>query len=344
MSPDRHSLPDTQTAIRILHAMERIRAVEETIAARYGEQQMRCPTHLSVGQEAPAAALGECLRPDDLAVSTHRAHAHYLAKGGDLPRMLAELHGRATGCSGGRGGSMHLIDTHVGFMGSTAIVGNSIPVGTGLALAQQLDGDSDAISVVFIGDGAIEEGVFYESANFAAVRGLPLLFVCENNGYSVYSGMAPRQPAGRRIAELVAAIGIPTRTSSDRDVAKLHADIATCVNAVRGNRVPHLIEIDTYRWREHCGPNFDNDIGYRSEQEFLQREALDPLRHYRQRLLDEGLIDGSDFERLSATLSAEIDQAFESALAAPWPDAESIDSFHFSNAELIAEELLPWRD
>ena len=145
--------------MEIYRRMELIRCVEETIAERYNEEQMRCPTHLSIGQEAVAAAVGVALRSDDYAVSTHRSHGHYLGKGGDVPKMIAEIYGKATGCSKGRGGSMHLIDTEVGFMGSTAIVSNSIPIGAGLGLSIQLN-KTDQISCIFLGDEAVEEGVF----------------------------------------------------------------------------------------------------------------------------------------------------------------------------------------
>ena len=164
-----------ELSIQLLRGMKRIRLVEEGITERYAEGKMRCPVHLSIGQEAAAIGVGLALKPSDLAVSTHRAHAHYLSKGGDLKAMLAEIYGKATGCSGGRGGSMHLIDTKIGFMGSTAIVGNSIPVGVGLALSLQLQ-KSSAVSTVFCGDGFLEEG-FFMSPNFAAVRQLPVLFV-----------------------------------------------------------------------------------------------------------------------------------------------------------------------
>ncbi|MBR9884463.1 MAG: thiamine pyrophosphate-dependent dehydrogenase E1 component subunit alpha, partial [Oceanospirillales bacterium] len=152
-----------------------IREVEEEIARRYPQGKMRCPTHLSIGQEGVPAALSVLLQKEDLAVSTHRSHAHYLAKGGDVKAMLAEIHGRVGGCSGGRGGSMHLIDESVGFKGSTAIVGNTIPIGVGLGLALKMQ-QRTQVAVVFLGDGAVEEGAFYEAANFAAVQRLPVLF------------------------------------------------------------------------------------------------------------------------------------------------------------------------
>ena len=162
----------------LLYQMLRIRLIEEAIAERYPEQKMRTPTHLSIGQEAVPAAISQCLNKTDYAVSTHRGHAHYFGKGGDLNAMIAELHGKVTGCSRGRGGSMHLIDESVGFMGSTAIVGNTIPIGIGLGLSAKLDAKGQ-ISCIFLGDGAIEEGVFFESLNIAVVQKLPVMFICE---------------------------------------------------------------------------------------------------------------------------------------------------------------------
>ena len=180
--------------LSLLRAMLRIRLIEEEIAARYAEQEMRCPVHLSTGQEAVAVGVCAALRPDDKVVSTHRCHAHYLAKGGDLKAMLAEMHGRAAGCCGGRGGSMHLFDDDAGVLLSLPIVGSCLPIANGVALSMIQRG-LDAVSVAFFGDGATEEGVFHETLNFAAVHRLPALFVLENNLYSCYTGLNDRQPA-----------------------------------------------------------------------------------------------------------------------------------------------------
>ena len=158
-----------------------IRRIEERIADEYAKQNMRCPTHLSIGQELPAVAMCNALTHNDFAVSTHRGHAHYLAKGGNPTAFIAELYGKKTGCSGGYGGSMHLVDENVGFMGSTAIVGNTIPVAVGVALSQKIR-NSESICCVFFGDGAVEEGVFYEAANFAALKKLPILLLPSLNG------------------------------------------------------------------------------------------------------------------------------------------------------------------
>ena len=217
--------------VNLFRQMYRIRAVEEAIARYYPEGKMRCPVHLSIGQESIPAIFSQIIRPTDFAVSTHRGHAHYLAKGGNLNAMIAEIYGKATGCSKGKGGSMHLIDLSVNFMGTSAIVGNSIPVGVGLALSAQLK-KTDQISCVFLGDGAIEEGVFYESVNFAAVRKLPVIFICENNLYSVYSPLSVRQPKGRVIAKMVEAMGLEVAVGDGHNIASSHEIMKNAVDKV----------------------------------------------------------------------------------------------------------------
>ncbi len=307
-------------AIKLLHGMKRIRAAEEGIAERYPAGKMRCPTHLSIGQEAAAMGVGLALGPCDLAVSTHRAHAHYLAKGGDLKAMLAEIYGKAAGCCRGRGGSMHLVDRRVGFMGSTAIVANSIPIGVGLALSLQLRRQPH-VSVVFLGDGAIEEGAFYESANFAVVRGLPVLFVCENNFYSVYSPLRVRQPEGRVIHQLAGAIGMPSAHADGNDPLVVYHAAQQAVAAIHEDGGPYFLEFTTYRWREHCGPNYDNSIGYRTEEEFLLWKDRDPIPRFEEKLLTERLLTRADVDRIETEIGEEIAGAFAFAESALFPDA-----------------------
>lgn len=308
-------------SVQLLHGMKRIRLVEECIAERYSEGNMRCPTHLSIGQEAAAMGVGLALSHSDLAVSTHRAHAHYLAKGGDLQAMIAEIYGKAAGCSRGRGGSMHLIDTKVGFMGSTAIVGNSIPVGVGLALSLQLR-KSSAVSVIFCGDGSIEEGVFYESVNFAAVRKLPVLFVCENNFYSVYSHLRVRQPVGRKIYKMVEGLGVPSNLVDGNNPKAVYQAAETAINRIRKGSGPFFLELSTYRWREHCGPNYDNDIGYRTEEEFQEWKNKDPIVHFEQNLLSKGVLNFSTLKRMEYELQNEIQAVFNFAEKAPYPEPQ----------------------
>lgn len=311
----------TQLGLRLLRNMHRIRMVEEEIAARYSEGKIRCPTHLSTGQEGVPGAIAECLLPTDYAVSTHRGHAHYLAKGGDLQAMIAEIYGKATGCSRGKGGSMHLVDLGVGFMGTSAIVGNSIPIGVGLALSSQYR-QTNQVSCVFLGDGATEEGVYYESLNFAAVRNLPVLFVCENNLYSVYSPLDVRQPPGRCIATVASSMGLKTVKGDGNDVLAVYDDCTRAIADIRIGGGPWLVEYSVYRWREHCGPNFDNDIGYRTIAEYEHWRRREPISHLRDRLM--GWV--TDLEAREADMQREIrrevDAAFDFAEASPFPPAE----------------------
>ena len=264
---------------KLFESMLRIRLVEESIANKYSEQKMRCPTHLSIGQEAIAVGVCANLTSQDQVLSTHRAHAHYLAKGGCLNSMMAEIYGKASGCSKGMGGSMHLIDTSVGFMGSTAIVGNTIPVAVGLALEKKLT-RKKSIACVFFGDGATEEGAFYESVNFAIIHSLPILFICENNLYSVYSGLEVRQPLDRKIYKMVRAMGISAHHGNGNDVEEVARKVKHAKTMILQSGGPQFLEFDTYRWREHCGPNFDNNIGYREESEFLKWKKKDPLKNF----------------------------------------------------------------
>ena len=191
--------------------MLRIRMVEERIAKLYSEEEMRCPVHLSIGQESVAVGVCEHLQKNDIVMSAHRAHAHYLAKGGNLKAMLAELYGKSTGCAMGKGGSMHLIDLESGFFGSVPIVGSTIPIAVGVAWAFKMKKSTNIVTV-FLGDGATEEGVFFESLDFASLKNVPILFVCENNFYSVYSNLKVRQSPQRKISVLAESHGIKTFT------------------------------------------------------------------------------------------------------------------------------------
>lgn len=311
----------TEIQLKLFYQMKRIRAIEETISARYTEWKMRCPVHLSTGQEAVAAAVGLAVQKSDTAVSGHRAHAHYLGKGGDLKRMLAEIYGKETGCCKGKGGSMHLIDESVGFMGSTAIVGGTIPLGVGLGLSHKLKG-SKSISIIFLGDGAVEEGVFYESVNFAVLKKLPVLFVCENNFYSVYSHFKVRQPVERKMHEVAAAIGLESHFVDGNDALAVYKMTETLVEDLRQGGRPKFMELPTYRWREHCGPNFDNDIGYRSEDEYLEWKKKDPIPKLEKILKSAGQLTDAQIKKFDVEIESEVNEAFVFADSSPFPTPE----------------------
>ena len=231
---------DASTLRDLYYRMLRIRVVEETIADLYPEQEMRCPVHLCIGQEAVPVGMSAHLTPRDAVVGAHRSHGHYLAQGGDLRAMIAELYGKATGCSGGIGGSMHLIDLAVGFMGTAPIVGSTIPIAVGIAFGRQMRGE-DAVAVVYLGDAAIEEGVCYESMNFAALKRLPIVFVCENNLYSVYSPLQVRQPDGRQIVDVARGIGVEGHQGDGNDVEAVYALAGRAVAKARAGGGPTFL-------------------------------------------------------------------------------------------------------
>ena len=298
---------------QLLRVMVRIRMVEEAIADRYHEEKMRCPVHLSIGQEAPSAAFSLVAKLQDYAVSTHRAHAHFLAKGGNLNSLIAELYGKVTGCSKGAGGSMHLADQSKGFMGSSAIVGNSIPVGVGLGLALKLRTEN-LVSWVFLGDAATEEGVYYESMNFAVLKKIPVVFMCENNDYSVYSDASVRRPASQTIAHVASALGAQARQVNGNDpLQSLEAVKWAREKAKRG---PVLLEFNTFRQREHCGPNFDDSLGYRAKDYVRRGMEDDPVKKLKASLELEHRLTW--FDAFAELVRAEIDDAFRFAEAADY--------------------------
>lgn len=311
-----------ELSFELLERMKIIRFVEEGIADRYPSGTMRCPTHLSIGQEAAAVGVAAALKNEDLVVSTHRGHAHYLAKGGNIKAMLAEIYGKEAGCCGGRGGSMHLIDRSVGFLGSTAIVGNSIPLSVGLGLSLQLKRTNN-ISVTYFGDGSVEEGSFYESVNFAVVRTLPVLFVCENNFYSVYSPLSVRQPKDRQIHKMVEALGISTAITDGNNIEATYALAKDAIGKIRNNGGPFFLELTTYRWREHCGPAFDNHIGYRTEEEFNEWKKKDPIFNYEKLLMERGIITEKEIEVMNNKILDVVNADFDFAENAPFPAEET---------------------
>jgi len=309
------------TPLELYRAMLRIRLVEERIAALYPEQEMRCPVHLCIGQEAVAAGACAALEFRDYVFSGHRSHGHYLAKGGDLNAMLAEIYGKATGCAGGKGGSMHLIDLAAGFLGSTPIVGSTIPIAVGAAFGSAMR-DEDRVTMVFFGDGAVETGVFYESLNFAALKKLPVVFVCENNLYSVYSPLSVRQPEGRPIAGIARALGIESIEGDGNDAETVHRLCADAVQRARSGAGPTFFEFATYRWREHCGHDYDNHIGYRSEAEYLAWKSRCPVARLEGKLLGGGVASRSALDDVAAALHREIDAALAYARQSPFPDPQ----------------------
>ena len=284
-----------------------IRFTEEEIVARYHKyEEMRCPTHLSIGQEAAAVGVIMALQADDHIYSSHRCHGHYLAKGGNLDSMTAELFGKTTGCNGGWGGSMHLCDEAVGFSGASPIVGDSVSLAVGSAMAFKMDGSS-RVAVAFFGDAAVETGQFWEAVNFATLQHLPIMFVSENNTYATATHISLRQPPTpiyQRVKAFMWSQQIP-----DEDIEAIYRVARECRDAH-----PGFIEINTYRYREHVGPNYDWDLGYRTEEEVLAHMDRDPLKILRNKLSNE------EATIIESEVNSRVQSAFKNAAAAPLPE------------------------
>lgn len=290
----------------------KIRKIEEVIASEYSKGLMRCPTHLSIGQELVPSVLSLFLSNNDQVVSTHRSHAHYIAKGGDLSGLFDELFGLPSGCSGGNGGSMHLKDRQVGFMGSTAIVGNTIPIGVGLAEALKLS-SKEHIVVIYLGDGAVEEGVFWECLNYSSVRGLPCLFMIENNEFSVYTPIHDRQPKG---SILKRASGFVDHCSliKNHDFNHLFSELEKAIPFVREGK-PAVFEVETFRYREHCGPNFDDDLGYRANDYLDKWNKMDILCLLEKELRQNYLFTGEKLETMTKDIASSIGLTYQDSLS-----------------------------
>lgn len=306
---------------RLYYELLRIRMVEERIAELYPEQEMRCPVHLSSGQEAIAVGVCSSLLPSDYVMGDHRSHGHYLAKGGSLKQMMAELYGKATGCCKGKGGSMHLVDLSAGFLGAAPIVGSTIPIAVGAAFGSVMRGD-ERVTVVFFGDGTMEEGVFHESINFAALKRLPVVFICANNLYSVYSPLSVRQPEGREVFWLAKGHGVESCQADGNDVIEIYKLAEEAIHKARQGEGPTFLEFKTYRWREHCGPYYDNDLGYRSEDEFQYWKECCPIKRLQERLLNDGVLCNQDIQAMVRDLEAEIEAAITFAKDSPFPEEQ----------------------
>lgn len=298
---------------KFFRSLYRIRRVEEEIAKAYPTDKIKSPVHLSIGQESVSVGICEALRPDDVVFGTYRGHALYLAKGGDLKQMVAELYGKATGCAKGKGGSMHLIETKARMMGTSAVVGTTIPHAVGYAYALKYQ-RKDSIVVSFFGDGAVEEGVFHESLNFAALKQLPIIFVCENNSYAIHTHVRRRQLSAN-ICERARSYGMPAERIDDGDVLRIHEKASSMVQLLRaGQPGPYFLECLTYRWKEHVGPNEDYQLGYRT------KEEAEPWKKNDQVPRLGAMLTPDVRQRIEREVEEEIAEAFRFAEESPFPD------------------------
>jgi len=308
--------------------MLRIRIVEETIAALLEQNEIRCPTHLYTGQEAIAVGVCAALTKEDYILGGHRSHGHYLAKGGDLRALMAELYGKATGCSGGRGGSMHLVATEVGLLGTVPLVAATIPIAVGVALASQLRGDQK-VSVSFFGDGATEEGHFHESLNFAALYKLPVIFVCENNSYSSHLHLCERR-AVETLYQFGEVHGVTSARLDGNDLLAVYRAALEAAHRARNGGGPTLLECLTYRWRGHVGPALDLDVGVKRRDELKDWLPKDPVARAHTRLIDMGA-SPADLDQIEREVREEVLRSVIFARQSPYPEeSELMDHVFFS--------------
>ncbi len=315
---------------KFYHALYRIRRVEEEIARLYPSDKIKSPVHLAIGQEAVSVGVCETLQPHDIVFGTYRSHALYLAKGGNLNQMFAEMFGKVTGSAKGKGGSMHLIDRPHGVMGASAVVGTTIPNAVGYAYALKYqqkrngqnaapsDTPNDTIVVSFFGDGAVDEGVFHESMNFAALKALPIIFICENNFYAIHTHLRQRQK-NTDIAGRAQSYGMLAQSIKSNNAVEIYEKVNEAVQALRsGQPGPYFFECWTYRWKEHVGPGEDYQMGYRTEAEAQPWIEKDEVMRMR------ALVAPDAITKIEAAVEAEVAAAIDFAEKSPFPELDEL--------------------
>lgn len=293
-----------------------IRLLELKVAAEYPKDNIKSPVHLSVGQEFVSVGVCEALNQDDLVCATYRGHAAYLAKGGSANAFVAELYGKSAGCAKGRGGSMHLIEPNVNFLGTSAIVATGIPVATGHALAMTMR-KSPQIVVCFIGDGATEEGCFYESLNFSALKSLPILFVVENNGFAIHEPLSKRW-ANADLINRAESFGVSAYQHSDGDLLTLVPLATRVIESIRSGHGPALLEVSCCRWLQHVGPLDESDVDYRDVSQIKNSKLIDPLDKLA------GFLDMKLCKQIQTEMNEQIEEAFKFAENAVFPSASEV--------------------
>jgi pyruvate dehydrogenase E1 component alpha subunit len=315
-------LKDSDELIKGLQRMILIRVVEEKIGDMVGQGVVKCPCHLAIGQEAPAVGVAAYVRKGDRVFGAHRSHGHFLALGGSPHGLLAEVQGKDTGVSHGMGGSMHLIDLENNLFGTVPIVGATIPIAVGAAIAAKMDG-GDAMAVSFFGDGATEEGAFHESMNLAAVMKAPVLFVCENNFFSSHLHINLRQPDSS-VCRYAEAHRVGWARADGNDLAAIRAVTKEAVAAIRSGEGPRFLELVTYRWRGHVGHREDEDVGVQRREGLAAWKGRDPIRRLGEALVSAGHAQPGIVEKITAEVHQEVEAAWKRALNDPFPPESAL--------------------
>jgi pyruvate dehydrogenase E1 component alpha subunit len=310
---------DPDHGLKLLFEMLRIRRFEEKCAELYAQQKIRGFLHLYIGEEAVAVGAMQSLSSEDAIVSTYREHGHALVRGLPAGAIMAEMYGKANGCSRGRGGSMHLFDAGRRFYGGNAIVAGGLPLAVGLALADKMQ-NRQAVTLCLFGDGAVAEGEFHESMNLAALWKLPVLFLCENNLYAMGTSIARHQSLPD-VSRKASGYGVPAECVDGMDVLEVERAVRLAVDTVRCGAGPFLLEAQTYRFRAHS--MYDAEL-YRSKEEVEQWKQRDPIPHLSGRLREQGILNDAVLQKLEADVAAEVDSAVAFAEAGPWEPVEDL--------------------
>ena len=319
---------DRDLVLRMYQTMVLIRTIEDSVAESIKKNEIGCPCHLYSGEEAVATGVCASLRKDDWTYSSHRSHGHFIAKGGSIDKLMAEIYCRDSGASKGRGGSMHLSSPDIGFPGSSAIVSGTISLAVGSALAFKLM-NTDRIAVTFFGDGAADEGVFYESLNLAALYELPILFVCENNLYSTHLHIS-KCLAETNLIKKAEAMGIHGTRIDGNDVISVFKTSKRLIDRIRIEKEPKFLECMTYRHRGHVGPNYDIEKGLRSKKELDQWMKKDPIKLIEQSIIKSKLATDAELASTRKEIDSRIKKAQNKAKNARWPSCGSDDAFENS--------------
>lgn len=329
---------DRGTLQALLRQMLRLRRTEEALLREYHPaDEMRCPIHFCIGQEAVPAALSLLVRSDDYMLSHHRSHGYYFAKGAPLRELFAEIYGKATGASGGMAGSQD-ISHHSSRFYSGAILAGAVSIAVGVALGLQMR-KSTSIAISGFGEGASDEGAFWEAMNYAGVSRLPILFVCENNRYATFSDQLKRQ-ASDNMSERVATFGVRATRIFGNDAPLVYRTLGNEVRRIREGQGPVLVEAYTYRWNSHVGPEDDGVNNYRSAEEMAFWKDNCPIRLLREKLVESGQLEDSELERLEAEAAQEIAECFRYAKESPFPDAPDWARLNWSSSSPVADKLL----
>ena len=326
-------------AIELYTFMLKLRLCEEALEKEYHPaDEMRCPVHFCSGEEAVPASINNILKDNDYLFSHHRSHGYYLAKNAPMKRLFAELYGKATGANSGIAGSQDISYPKNNFY-SGAILSGATAIAIGAAVSLAMKKKNNSVVIAGFGDAATDEGIFWESLNYASLKKLPIIFVCENNNYSTFSPQSKRQ-SGKGIAERSNVFGVKSKSIFGNDVCLVYKELKKAVKKARNKKGPFLLETITYRYNGHVGPLSDDLIGYRSQKELKFWEQNCPIKLLEEKMLKNKILNTKKIEKLKNVINKEIEKAFKFAKDSDFPSIKSFDDLNLSKSSPVADKIL----